>query len=168
MLKKKICPPRQILIACEWEGEIKFLSYLCDLYYPRWQNFRIKSKNIHGKSPDVIVNTVLREWHKYRFAWLDTDRPEINKARIIAKKNWIVLFENKPLEFEWEILRMLGREIKQISDYKRKFEELYPDKDLLDKKTYAEFFSKEKLESLRQDESFIIGKIIKLLETGEL
>jgi len=63
---------------------------------------------------------------------------------------------------------MLGRNIKWVSDYNSKFAKLYPNEDLCEKKAYVKLFPKEKIEIIRQNNDFVISRIVKLLETWEL
>lgn len=160
---------KTILIYCEWDCEYIFLSCLKDIYHERWSGFILTVENGRGWSPDILVKKVKESegYHK-KYIWLDTDRPEIERARVIASKSWIVLFENTPLCLEGEILRMLGRNIKWVSDYNSKFAKLYPNEDLCEKKAYVKLFPKEKIEIIRQNNDFVISRIVKLLETWEL
>ncbi len=170
MLKgKRWVPPsvlKTILIGCEWESERTFLSYLKALYYPRWQGFDVTPRNMWWWSPVMTVTRVQNEGHDYKYAWIDTDRVEIDEARNLAQNNWIGVFENNPC-FEKEILRMLWK-TKKVKDYKSEFKKHFPGEDLCDEKTYMKLFPKVKIEDLRQNSKFIFENIIKLLETGEL
>ncbi|MDD2916393.1 MAG: hypothetical protein PHH70_00955 [Candidatus Gracilibacteria bacterium] len=160
---------KTVLIYCEGGSECAFLAYLNEIYYQRGGDFILTIENGQGGSPDILVKkTKESEGYDRKYVWLDVDRPEIGKARKIAEKAKIFLFENEPLHLEGELLRMLGCNIKGVSDYKRKFIQLYPNHDLCDKRTYKKLLPKEKIELIRESEEFVIGRIIKLLETGEL
>ena len=154
------------MIGCEWESEYTFLSYLKELYYPRWEGFDVTPKNMRWWSPRVTIARAQNEGHDHKYVWIDTDRPEIEKARTLAEKSWMIIFENNPC-LEWEILRMLWK-IKKTSDYKGTFEKCFPGEDLCDKKTYLKLFPKEKIDELRRNNNCILEDIIKLLETGEI
>ena len=167
--KKKWTPPnvlKTILIGCEWESERTFLSYLKTLYYSREKGFDITPKNMWWWSPHVTVTRVRDEGHDYKYVWTDTDRPEIEQARTVAKKSWIILFENDPC-LEREILRMLQK-TKKVTDYKKEFKKHFPEESLCDERTYEKLFPKTKIDNLRRDNNFIFEDIIKLLETGTL
>lgn len=158
---------KTVLIYCEWDSEYTFLTYLKEIYHQRWSNFILTIENGQGWSPDILVKkTKESEGYDRKYIWLDIDRPEINKARKMANKAKIILFENKPLHLEWELLRMLDCSIKWVSDYKRKFMQLYPNHDLCNSRTYKKLLPKEKIELLKENEEFVIGRVVKLLETG--
>jgi hypothetical protein len=106
------------------------------------------------------------DWFDEKYVWIDTDRPEIEEARLMANQNYILIVENI-LCIESELFKVLGIKIKWAPDHKSTFKKNYPELDLTDKRSYETLLSKNIIKWWRK-KSDPINKIIEILEKGNI
>ena len=161
---------RTILFYGEGASENVFLRHL-KKNYANDPGIKITIKNGNGGSPDVVVRKAINREGDFglRVVVVDSDRPEIKKAREIAEEKGICLIENDPC-LEALLLRILDikklPENKKSGFYKREFEKKHIcENKRCDIDEYAKIFPKKVLDS-RRKEIGELGRIIGFMEKG--
>lgn len=153
--KAKRTQRKTLLVVGEGHTEVAFLNYLKQLYCRDKEGVSVTVKNAHGKGPDNIVQTAIREQRRGQYdkvaAVLDTDIPWTEALQNDARKDQIDLIGNMPC-IEALFLRLLGQVVPaDTSACKTKITSVL-DVDLLNKHAYSEWCTIEKLELLRSSD----------------
>lgn len=151
MAKRRRPVIHTILIYWEGEVEFEFLHYLKGTFYVRKSGKTVDIKNAFGGSPEEVVKKAREIPAQYdeKYVLIDSDRPEIERARKLAKSAWISVIENNPcveelfLSLHWKDTASLDS-----SECKEKCHStILDEKSLLDRGEYWVKFPKDFLES---------------------
>ena len=155
---------RTILFYGEGASENVFLRHLKNIY-ANDLGIKITIKNGNGGSPDMVVRKAINREGDFgiRVVIVDSDRPEIEKAREIAGEKGIHLLENEPC-LEALLLRILNigkfTENKSSKYYKKEFEKKHIcENKRCDIDEYAKIFLKKVLDSRRKE----IGELDRMI-----
>lgn len=146
---------KTLLVVGEGYTEVAFLNYLKHLYCRDKAGVSVTVKNAHGKGPDNIVQTAIREQRRGQYdkvaAVLDTDISWTEKLQKDAREYRVDLIGNSPC-IEALFLRLLGQVVPEgTSACKTKITSVL-DADLLNKDVYTDWCTIEKLQLLRRSD----------------
>lgn len=154
--KAKRTQRKTLLVVGEGYTEVAFLNYLKGLYCRDKLGAHVTVKNAHGKGPENIVQTAIREQRRGQYdkvaAVLDTDIPWRDRLEKEAREHLVELIGNSPC-VEALFLRLLGELVPDdTAACKMKIKSVLA-ADLLNKDTYADWCTREKLELLRNTDT---------------
>lgn len=155
--QRKVRKQRKTLfVVGEGQTEVAFLNHLKTLYCRGDHSVKVTVQNAYGKGPENVLQTALRKKNQADYdcvvVVLDTDIPWTAALKKEAQTNKITLIGNTPC-IEALFLDLLGEKIfSETSKCKAAITSVLG-VNLLDKKEYESWCSKEKLELLRQSNS---------------
>ena len=98
--KAKRTQRKTLLVVGEGYTEVAFLNHLKRLYCRDKASAHVTVKNAHGKGPENIVQTAIREQRRGQYdkvaAVLDTDIPWTEKLQTEAREHLVELIGNSP------------------------------------------------------------------------
>lgn len=156
MAKKNRFQRKTLLVVGEGDTEIAFLQHLRAMYCADGVGVRVTIRNAQGGGPNSIVNYVIRQLRlasfDYQIAFLDTDIPWSDGLKKTAKQHKIALVGSTPC-FEGLLLAILNLPVPALADQCKKVLQLHTKADMTEVRDYGVLFSKEIVQSARNNQS---------------
>lgn len=155
-----------MLVVGEGQTEVAFLNHLKTLYCREKSSVKVTVQNAHGKGPENILQTAIRKKKQASYdrviAVLDTDilwTPALKKE---ASSYDVDLIGSTPC-IEALFLKLLDKPVPLNTQSCKKAIAGVLNVDLLDKNSYTDWCTKEKLENLR-DTNADLNRLLKAYE----
>ena len=159
---------KTLLVVGEGHTECAFLNYLKTLYCRGSASVSVKVVNAHGKGPENVLQTAVSTQKRASYddvvAVLDTDIPWTETLKKEARDKNIQLIGNSPC-IEALFLQLLNEPVPAQTEQCKAQVAALVTADLLDKRSYASWCTKEKLETLRKDNEGL-DSLLSLYEGG--
>lgn len=143
---------KTLLVVGEGQTEVAFLNYLKTIYCRDKHSVKITVQNAHGKGPENILQTAIRKKRQASYdrviAVLDTDISWTPALKKEARSHDIALVGNTPC-IEALFLNLLDRAAPSDTQDCKKAIASVLNVNLLDKSSYMDWCTKDKLEKLR-------------------